>query len=85
MDNFRIIYKILNVYKDALWKEGVPLDAFIPEKLGTTDIHIRNLHFVLRNAGLIVGTNGNTIITLAGLEYLEKNEQMKAIAGERKP
>ena len=85
MDNFRIIYKILTIYKEVLWKEGLSPDDVTGEKLGTSEIHVQNILIVLRNAGLIVGTNGQTVITLAGLEYLEKNEQMKRIAGERKP
>ena len=56
-----------------------------PEKLGTTEAHVRNIHHVLRNGGLLHGTNGNTIITLSGLGYLAGNERMTAIANERKP
>ena len=85
MDSFRVIYRILTVYKNAMWEDGVSSDALLPENLGTTDKHVRNLQLVLRNAGLIIGTNGQTIITLAGLEYLESNPQMARIAGERKP
>ena len=85
MDNFRLIYKILTVYKNALWKEGVPFDALATTDLGTSETHIRNIQMVLRNADLIIGTNGETIITLAGLEYLEKNPQMIKIASERMP
>lgn len=85
MDNFRLIYKILTVYKNALWENGVNNNTITPEKLGTTETHVRNVQLVLRNAGLIIGTNGQTVITLAGLEYLETNERMKAIAAEREP
>ena len=85
MDNFRLIYKILTVYKNALWKEGVSPADVIPEKLNATEGHIRNIQLVLRNAGLIIGTNGQTVITLAGLEYLEINPQMIKIAGQREP
>jgi hypothetical protein len=80
-----LIYKILTVYKTALWEQGVSPDALMPDKLGTSETHIRNLLLVLRNAGLIIGTNGQTVITLAGLEYLESNEQMKRIAGRSEP
>ena len=85
MDNFRLIYKILTVHKKALWEEGAPLNELTPEKLGTTETHIRNVHTVLRNAGLIIGTNGQSIITLAGLESLESNPQMMKMDSERKP
>jgi len=85
MDNFRLIFKILTIYKETLWKVGVSPDDVTPESLGTSETHIHNVLIVLRNAGLITGTNGDTIITLAGLEYLDSNYRMKAIAGERKP
>ena len=85
MDNYRLIYKILTVYRDALWKEGVSPDDITPEKLGASEGHIKNILLVLRNAGHIIGTNGQTVITLAGLEYLETNAQMIKIASERKP
>ena len=85
MDNFRLIYKILTVYKNALWENGVAADALMPDILGTSETHIRNVLLVLRNAGLIIGTNGQTVITLAGLEYLESNQQMLKIAGMRDP
>ena len=85
MDNFRLIYQILTIYKEALWKEGVPNSAALHERLETTDLHVRNVLTVLRNDGLLVGTNGQTVITLKGLEYLEKNECMAKFAGERKP
>jgi len=85
MDNIRLIYKILTVYKEALWKEGVSPDDVTPEKLGATEGHIKNILIVLRNAGHIVGTNGQTVITLEGLEYLEKDERMRGLANERKP
>ena len=85
MDNFRLIHKILTIHKNALWEEGAPLNELTPEKLGTTDTHVRNIQIVLRNAGLIVGTNGQSIITLAGLEYLDSNPQMVKISSERKP
>ena len=85
MDNFRVIYKILTLYKNALWEKGVSMDDLMPDKLETSETHIRNIHLVLSNAGLIIGTNGETVITLAGLEYLARNEQMRRIAGERKP
>ena len=85
MNDFRLIYKILTIYKQALWEERVPFSALTPEKLGTSETHTRNIQLVLRNGGLIIGTNGQTVITLAGLEYLENNERMKAIEGEHKP
>ena len=85
MDNFRLIYKILSVYKQALWENGVSSDALMPDRLGTSETHIRNVQLVLRNAGLVIGTNGQSIITLAGLEYLESNPQMVRIAGTREP
>ena len=81
-DNFRLIYKILTVYKDALWENGVSPNVLMPDMLGTSEVHIRNVLLVLRNAGLIIGTNGQSIITLAGLEYLESNPQMRRLAGE---
>ena len=84
-DNFRVIYKILNVYKNALWENGVTSDDLMPDKLNTTETHIRNIQLVLRNDGLIIGTNGQTVITLKGLEYLDSNEQMRKIAGETTP
>ena len=84
-DDFGLIYKVLNIYKKALWEDGVSPDAFVSDKIGASDVHIKNIHLVLRNAGLIIGTNGQTIITLAGLEYLESSEQMKAVAGRHKP
>ena len=84
-DDFGLIHKILTIYKKALWEDGISLDALSSEKLGASDVHIKNIHLVLRNAGLIIGTNGQTIITLAGLEYLESNEQMKTVAGRHKP
>ena len=85
MDNFRLIYKILTVYKEALWVEDLSPEALMPEKFGTTEAHVRNILLVLRNEGLIIGTNGQTVITLAGLEYLEADKRMQSIAGERKP
>ena len=85
MDNFRLIYQILTIYKEALWKEGVPNSAALHERLDTTDLHVRNILTVLRNDGLIVGTNGQTVIALKGLEYLEKNEMMLKFTAERKP
>ena len=84
-DDFSLIYKILTIYKNALWEDGISFEDFSPEKLGASEVHIKNIQLVLRNAGLIIGTNGQTIITLAGLEYLECSEQMKAIAGKHKP
>ena len=84
-DNFRLIYKILNIYKNALWEDGVSSDDLMPDKLKTTETHIRNILLVLRNAGLIIGTNGQTVITLEGLEYLESNPQMRKIAGDINP
>ena len=84
-NNFHLIYKILTIYKNALWEEGISPEALTPEKLGTTEVHIRNILHVLRNAGHIMGANGNTVITLGGLKYLEEDTQMKAIAGERRP
>ena len=84
-NNFHLIYKILTIYKNALWAEGVAPDVLSPQNLGTTEVHIRNILHVLRNAGHIIGTNGNTVITLEGLKYLEEDTQMKAIAGERRP
>jgi len=73
------------IYKEALWKEGVPDGTLLHERLGVTDLHVRNIMILLRNAGHIVGTNGQSIITLAGLEYLESNPQMEKIAGKREP
>jgi hypothetical protein len=85
MDNIRLIFKILTIYKNALWENGISPGTLTPEKLGTTEVHIRNIQLVLRNGGLIIGTNGHTVITLAGLDYLESNQYMKKIAGERNP
>ena len=84
-DDFSLIHKILSIYKKALWTDGVSFEDLASEKLGASEVHIKNIQLVLRNAGLIIGTNGQTIITLAGLEYLESNEQMKNIAGRHKP
>ena len=85
MDNFKLIYKILALYRDVLWKEGVSPDDVTPKKLNTSEEHIHNVLIVLRNAGLIVGTNGKTIITLAGLDYLENDRNMKKVANAHKP
>ena len=85
MKDFKLIYKILTIYKNALWQDGIAHDDLMPDKLGASATHIRNIQLVLRNAGLIVGTNGETVIMLAGLEYFENNEQMLWIAGERRP
>ena len=85
MKDFKLIYKILTIYKKALWQDGIAHDDLMPDRLGAFATHIRNIQLVLRNAGLIVGTNGETVITLAGLEYLENNEQMLRNAGERRP
>ena len=85
MKDFELIYKLLKIYRDALWKDGVTLDDLMPNNLGASETHVRNIQLVLRNAGLIVGTNGETVITLAGLEYLESNPQMAKLAGNRKP
>ena len=84
-DSFRVIYKILHVDKNALWENGVAPDDLMPDKLNTTETHIRNIQLVLRNDGLIICTNGQSVITLKGLEYLESNEQMRRIAGEPTP
>ena len=85
MNNFRLIHKILTVYKNALWEKGISPETLTPENIGASEAHIRNIHAVLRNAGLIINTNGQTIITLAGLEYLDSNAQMLKIEGEREP
>ena len=85
MRDFRLIYKVLTAYKGALTQDGAPLDELTPEKLGTTEAHVRNIQHVLRNAGMLNGINGQTIISLAGLEYLTNNEKMLEIANERKP
>jgi hypothetical protein len=75
----------LTVYKEALWDDGVSSDDLMPDKLGTSETHIKNILLVLRNAGHIIGTNGQTVITLSGLEYLESNRQMVKVAGRREP
>jgi hypothetical protein len=81
MLDFRVIYKLLRVYKKLLCDAGNPRELTTPEALGTLERHAERIFFILRDAGLLRGeTIGNAAITLQGLEYLEENVKMKEVA-----
>ena len=83
MRDFRVIYRVLKAYKGMLHDGGSPFDKVTPDSIGTTRLHLANITDLLKEAKLISGASpSNTSITLAGLEYLVSNEQMRIVANE---
>lgn len=90
MDNFAIIYKILNALEKSMDLEQCNADMISAEHLGISKIRWKNYMLMLNDAGYISGLNvkkyiddtidvniDNVRITLKGLEYLSENTLMK--------
>ena len=84
MRDFRIIFKILSIFKNALHDGDNPYSFIEPEQIGTTESHINRLLDILCDAKLLKRLpNGGASITLVGLEYLKDNPTMQEIAKEK--
>lgn len=90
MDNFAVIYKVLDFFEKNMDNESVDMDAISHEKLGITENRWINIMKMMEDNEYIEGitirksidgmtTIGycNPAITLKGLEYLKENSTMK--------
>ena len=72
MDNFSIIYKILKALEKALDYEEFDKEIISHEKYGISYRRWERIMIMLAKEGYIDNTI-SPIITLKGLEYLERN------------
>lgn len=90
MDDFKIIYKILNTLEKALDFEEFDLKTISSDKLGISEERYRKYIEMLVDSGYIKGIRvyrdllgdiqieeDNVRITLKGLEYLSENTIMQ--------
>lgn len=90
MEDFRIIYRILNFLQQSMDFEEFDREGFNAQRFGTNENRFHALLIQLQNAGYIEELNIvqyirqpkhiEPKITLKGLEYLEENSLMKQCA-----
>ena len=92
MDNFKIIYKILNTLEKSMDLEEFDTDLLSSESLKVSQERLNKYLLILYEAGYINGVSikrvitgetkvniSNMAITLKGLEYLADNSIMQRI------
>lgn len=91
MDNFKIIYRILNTIEKSMDYEEFDLNAIMPEQLGVSQPRWETIMTALVQDGYVTGVEllpvmGRRMpsvrliaprLTLAGMEYLADNTMMK--------
>lgn len=90
MDNFAVIYKVLDFFEKNMDNESIDMDEISYEKLGITENIWINIMKMMEDNEYIEGITirksidgiisigcCNPAITLKGLEYLKENSTMK--------
>ena len=95
MDDFKIIYKILKAFYDAMDYDAFDYETISPETLGVSANKRKALLLMLAKEGYIEGIDEKKLpfggdpfvqystcprLTLKGLEYLSENSLMKKAA-----
>lgn len=90
MDNFVVIYKILNILEKSMDCDAVDMEAMDAKRLGVSENrrlallkmladngYIEGVHIRETCDGMLLVAMPHPRITLKGLEYLEENSMMK--------